>query len=35
MDQRYYLGSEKKLAINITCQGFNMDTDFWKATISI
>lgn len=35
MKEGHYLGSEKKLAINITCQGFNMDTDFWKATISI
>lgn len=29
-----YLGSEKKLAITINCQGFNMDTDPWKVTIS-
>lgn len=29
-----YLGSEKKLAITITCQGFSMDTDPWKVTIT-
>lgn len=29
-----YLGSEKKLAITITCQGFSMNTDPWKVTIT-
>lgn len=31
---KYYLGSEKKLAITINCQGFNMDTDPWQVTIT-
>ena len=33
MDKRHYLGSEKKLAITITCKGFSMDTDPWKVTV--
>ena len=32
MDKRYYLGDEKKLAITITSQGFDMNTDPWKVT---
>lgn len=31
---KYYLGSEKKLAITINCQGFSMDTDPWQVTIT-
>lgn len=33
MKEGHYLGSEKKLAINITCQGFNMNTDPWTVSI--
>lgn len=33
MEERHYLGSEKKLAITISCQGFDMGRDPWKVTI--
>lgn len=33
MEDKSYLGSEKKLAITINCQGFSMDTDPWKVTV--
>lgn len=33
MEGKYYLGTEKKLAITISCQGFDMDRDPWKVTI--
>ena len=32
MEKRHYLGDEKKLAITITSQGFDMSTDPWKVT---
>lgn len=33
MEGKYYLGTEKKLAITITCQGFDMNVHPWKVTI--
>lgn len=33
MKSSHYLGTEKKLALTITSQGFSMDTDPWKVTI--
>lgn len=32
-DQSYYIGTELKLATTINCEGFDMDTDTWVATI--
>lgn len=31
--ERYYVGSELKFALTITCEGFEQDTDPWTATI--
>lgn len=33
MKSSHYLGTEKKLALTITSQGFSMDTDPWQVTI--
>lgn len=33
MEGGSYLGSEKKMAITINCQGFSMMTDPWKVTV--
>ena len=30
---KYYVGTEMKLKLGITCTGFDMDTDPWTATV--
>lgn len=32
-DKMYFVGTELKLAITITCEGFDMDVDDWSCTI--
>ena len=30
---KYFVGTELKIAIDIDCQGFDMDNDDWTATV--
>ena len=30
---KYYVGTELKIAINIQCEGFNMDDNDWTCTV--
>lgn len=30
---KYFVGTELKVAINIQCEGFDMDNDDWTATV--
>ena len=32
-NNRYYVGTELKIAIGIQCEGFDMQTDAWTATV--
>ena len=31
--EKYFVGTELKIAFKVECDGFNMETDEWTATV--